>query len=284
MKKITLILLIVTLATGIININNSIVTLSKCTILSHNPEESAEFRNMILTEQLLNSVSKMSTDNSDYSFEEYLAVYMLANGFSGMFKENLTANALKKLIKTYNTYDKSRFKQYSNAYLSILTDLKFFPMAFSNKNPKDTFSFDNSWMFERNYGGTRGHEGTDIMPPKDRSGYYPVVSITDGIVENIGWLEKGGWRIGIRSPHGAYFYYAHLSSYMKDFKIGDTVKAGEALGYMGDTGYGPEGTTGKFANHLHIGIYISTEHFPELSVNPYWILKTLEDQRIYYNF
>ena len=47
---------------------------------------------------------------------------------------------------------------------------------------------------------------------KIRPGYYPVVSMTDGVVTEKGWLEKGGWRIGITAPTGAYFYYAHLDS------------------------------------------------------------------------
>ena len=60
--------------------------------------------------------------------------------------------------------------------------------------------------------------------------------MTDGIIEKIGWLEMGGWRIGVRAPGGAYLYYAHLYSYAGDFKEGDRVKAGELIGYMGDTG------------------------------------------------
>ena len=49
---------------------------------------------------------------------------------------------------------------------------------------------------------------------------------------------------------------------------------------MGDTGYGEEGTSGKFAVHLHLGIYIRTEHTEELSVNPYWILRFLEQSDV----
>ena len=60
--------------------------------------------------------------------------------------------------------------------------------------------------------------------------------------------------------------------------------AGQLLGYMGDTGYGEEGTTGQFAVHLHLGIYIQTSHYQELSVNPYWVLKAAEPQRLTYKF
>lgn len=140
--------------------------------------------------------------------------------------------------------------------------------------------YENSWMFERTYGGARGHEGCDLMPPTDISDYYEVVSMTDGVVEQVGWLPLGGWRIGIRSPSGGYFYYAHLSSYSRAFSVGERVTAGETLGMMGDTGYGEEGTSGKFAVHLHLGIYIRTEHTEELSVNPYWILRFLEQSDV----
>ena len=78
---------------------------------------------------------------------------------------------------------------------------------------------------ERNYNGSYPHEGCDIMAENNVSGYYPIVSVSDGTVENIGWLEKGGYRVGIRSSQGGYFYYAHLSSY-SDIKKGDKIKAG----------------------------------------------------------
>ena len=97
------------------------------------------------------------------------------------------------------------------------------------------------------------------------------------MVEKIGWLTLGGWRIGIRSFRGGYFYYAHLSSYARDFQEGDLVSAGDLLGYMGDSGYGPEGTTEKFDVHLHVGIYIEGKNQEEISVNPYWPLRYLEE-------
>ncbi len=45
---------------------------------------------------------------------------------------------------------------------------------------------------------------------------------------------------------------------------------------MGDTGYGSEGTKGKFPVHLHLGIYIQTPYSREMSVNPYWVLKAVQ--------
>ena len=83
------------------------------------------------------------------------------------------------------------------------------------------------------------------MPFVNKRDYFPVVSMTDGIVTSVGWLELGGYRVGITSPGGAYFYYAHLSSYA-GIKEGDPISAGDVIGFMGDTGYSKrEGTTGK---------------------------------------
>lgn len=163
------------------------------------------------------------------------------------------------------------YERVNQAYAAIWNDILCFPVYGA-----DT-AFENSWMFERNYGGKRGHEGCDVMPPQNLPGHYRIVSMTDGVVENIGWLPQGGYRIGIRSPSGGYFYYAHLDSYSEDFRIGDEVTAGTELGKMGDTGYGEEGTRGKFDVHLHLGIYIRTADTPELSVNPYWILRYLQE-------
>lgn len=184
--------------------------------------------------------------------------------------------ALYLLNKRYKQIDESVWEKGKNwdAYLfscrAIWNDLKCFPLE------KGVSSYENSWMYERTYGGKRGHEGCDLMTKEDEAGKYPVYSMTDGIVSNMGWLEKGGYRIGITSSSGGYFYYAHLESYV-DIKEGDKVKAGQILGYAGDTGYGPEKTTGKFPVHLHLGIYIYSEE-KEISVNPYWILRYLEDK------
>lgn len=169
------------------------------------------------------------------------------------------------------------FKELYPYYKAIFSDIRYFPIPSMGKNA-DTVSFEDSWMAPRSYGGNRKHEGTDIMSGNNIRGYFPVVSITNGTVEKIGWLEKGGNRIGIRADSGAYFYYAHLDSYAPGLKAGDYVTAGQLLGFMGDSGYGKEGTVGKFDVHLHLGIYVPSDSI-EMSVNPYWILTILEDSR-----
>lgn len=165
---------------------------------------------------------------------------------------------------------------------AVWEDIIYFPVPESSYDTSGfTVSYTDSWMESRKFGGERVHEGCDLMAAKDMRGHYPVISISDGIVEKIGWLKLGGYRIGIRSPHGVYFYYAHLNDYAKDFTVGEEIKAGELLGFMGDTGYSEtEGTTGMFPVHLHVGIYLNDAAGKEVSYNPYPFLQELESHKL----
>ncbi len=60
---------------------------------------------------------------------------------------------------------------------------------------------------------------------------------------------------------------------------GKSVEAGDLLGYVGNSGYGPEGTTGMFINHLHfqIGVMIDPRQPDYLWMNPQTPLKLVED-------
>lgn len=169
------------------------------------------------------------------------------------------------------------FTQYMSLIDQIFTDLQCFPVVKEGEQAYYPISYDNTWGAERTYGGERTHEGCDLMAVTNERGKYKVCSMTDGVVRNIGWLEQGGWRIGIESPSGIYYYYAHLDSYEKAFEKGEAVVAGQILGRMGDSGYGKKpGTKGKFDVHLHVGIYVTDLSGKERAVNPYWYLKQLE--------
>ena len=158
-------------------------------------------------------------------------------------------------------------------------DLQYFPAAGRKEVQGQQFFFENSWHARRTFQGERLHEGCDIFGREEKSGYYPILSMTDGIVEKVGWLPLGGYRIGIRSPGGGYFYYAHLSSYAREFQTGEQIKAGEVLGFLGDTGYGEEGTAGKFVPHLHLGIYVRTQTEEDHALNAYPVLQFLQKRQ-----
>lgn len=159
----------------------------------------------------------------------------------------------------------------------VFSELQCFPVVREGAEEVYPVTYENSWGSERTYGGERTHEGCDLMAASNERGRYQVCSMTDGTVKNIGWLEQGGWRIGIESDSGVYYYYAHLDSYEKAYEKGERIVAGQILGRMGDSGYGKQpGTKGKFAVHLHIGIYLTDPSGKERAINPYWYLKHLE--------
>lgn len=174
---------------------------------------------------------------------------------------------LKKSRKT----DEDR-KQQERVYDVIAADIKCFPVP---------LAYRNEVFFEDTYGAAReqgGHEGCDIMDEKNAAGRIPVVSATDGVITNVGWLYLGGYRIGITSEHNIYYYYAHLDSYAAGISVGKEIKAGELLGFMGNTGEGEEGTKGKFDVHLHFGIYIKNGEANEYAVNSYPFLLKLDEE------
>lgn len=203
----------------------------------------------------------------DYAYT--LAVWAVES-YKGVPKEQIEKCIREKdttnLLDEFGMYDHA-----AQVYKQFIYDIRCFPIK-----EKDVYTYKNGWKEPRSYKGDRLHYGIDIMSKAGERGKIQVRSMTDGIVENIGWNQVGGYRVGIRSKNGAYFYYAHLESYPKNLKQEDRVKAGQIIGLMGDTGYGEEGTRGKFPVHLHIGIAAKTPNNEEFWINPYSILEYLE--------
>jgi len=133
------------------------------------------------------------------------------------------------------------------------------------------YSYKNTWGDARGFGGRRIHEGTDIFANYG----VPVRATAYGVVEMKGWNRYGGWRIGIRDINNIYHYFAHLNGFEKGVKVGQVVKPGDVVGYVGATGYGPPGTSGKFPPHLHYGMYRDNGH-SEWSFDPYPHLRKWE--------
>ncbi|QRG65430.1 stalk domain-containing protein [Brevibacillus choshinensis] len=137
----------------------------------------------------------------------------------------------------------------------------------------DSYGSDREWT-ESNSGNVRSHEGIDIMAPKGT----PVYAVTDGTINRVGWNTYGGWRVNITDRAGRYrMYYAHLSAYAPGLAIGDTIRAGQLIGFVGDTGYGGTGTVGMFEPHLHFGLYKNSDG---LAIDPYFYLRYWEQNKV----
>lgn len=110
------------------------------------------------------------------------------------------------------------------------------------------------------------HEGIDITAERGT----PILSMTPGVVENVGWTFYSGTRVGVRGVDGRYYFYAHLSSVEHGIVVGTRVSPGTVLGLVGNTGYGNPGHRDEFPPHLHFGIEVGLEW-----VNPYPTLVAL---------
>jgi hypothetical protein len=275
MKKTYYLFLILLLSTFNIFISDKMI--SDCFYIPQNIEETALFRNNYISKKAIKKAAAMSIENKCQISDILNTVYLLN---ACKIKDiRMPYSSIKKLQEKYMMMHSKEYQSSLKAIAAVYDDIKYFPVA-KGISSDYWVLYDNSYGSDRNYNGKYKHEGIDLMAENNISGYYPIVSVTDGVIENIGWLEKGGYRVGVRSKSSGYFYYAHLSSYA-NIKKGDKIKAGTLLGYMGDTGYGKiEGTSGNFDVHLHFGIYIKTENYEELSMNPYYVLKYLEDSLI----
>ncbi|HUZ80790.1 MAG TPA: M23 family metallopeptidase, partial [Gaiellaceae bacterium] len=100
------------------------------------------------------------------------------------------------------------------------------------------------------YGAARSdvtyHHGDDIFGQLGQ----PLVAVADGTVFSVGWNKVGGNRLWILDDQGNQFYYAHLSAFSTAATNGAHVKAGQVVGFMGNTG-DAEGTP----YHLHFEVH-----------------------------
>lgn len=76
------------------------------------------------------------------------------------------------------------------------------------------------------------HTGVDYAAPKGT----PVMSIGDGVVTSRKYEGAGGNTVRIRHNSVYSTAYLHLSGYAKGLKVGQRVRQGEVIGYVGSTG------------------------------------------------
>ena len=90
--------------------------------------------------------------------------------------------------------------------------------------------------FSSTFGAARSdtgwHHGEDIFAPLGT----PILAVANGIVYSVGWNKVGGLRFWLQDLAGNEFYYAHLSAYSPLAVNGAQVRAGDVIGFMGNTG------------------------------------------------
>lgn len=196
------------------------------------------------------SIEELTKDMKyyDYYYEAYNAIL---GGFVGPFsvQEQDPNNPEKKIW--VNKYGLKAFSPIARGY---------------SYNHYDDFG--NS----RDYGFKRVHLGNDLMG----SIGTPIIAVESGYVEALGWNQYGGWRIGIRSfDKHRYYYYAHLKKdhpYQSTLKVGDHVKAGDVIGYLGMTGYSTKENVNNInVPHLHFGMQLVFDESQKETLAEIWI-------------
>lgn len=116
--------------------------------------------------------------------------------------------------------------------------------------PVSNASFFNDWGFPRG-GGVRYHEGNDLFASHGSPVYAPVSGTVEFKTGSI-----GGKQFNLRGDDGVMY----LGSHMSEFGVSGKVRAGDVVGYIGNSG-NAVGTR----PHLHFGMYLSDGTV----INPY---------------
>jgi len=119
--------------------------------------------------------------------------------------------------------------------------------------------FSDTWQAARP--GGRLHEGVDIIGARGLA----IYAVADGVITRMltgGTLSGNSIRLTIAD--GTYFFYAHLDGFAAGLSAGQTVRAGQVIGYLG--------STGATSNHLHFEVHPKGG----APVNPYPIVKAVD--------
>jgi len=113
----------------------------------------------------------------------------------------------------------------------------------------------------------RVHDAIDIPAAAET----PVLAAADGKILKLFQSERGGTTIyQLSADQQLVFYYAHLSRYADGLVEGATIKQGQVIAYVGDTG-----NAGPGNYHLHFSIATVSDpkrYWEGTNINPYPLL------------
>ncbi|MBX7160685.1 MAG: peptidoglycan DD-metalloendopeptidase family protein [Acidimicrobiia bacterium] len=133
------------------------------------------------------------------------------------------------------------------------------------------FTFSNDYGNYRVGPPVHGHQGNDIFCVWGS----PLRAVEDGTITKLGRNGLGGERIWLSAdranPDGTHYayYYAHLSGYYPGLTVGSHVKAGDFVGFCGNTG-----NAATTPPHTHFEIHPRGADGP--STNPYPTLRATQ--------
>ena len=113
------------------------------------------------------------------------------------------------------------------------------------------FPVQGTYSYRADFGAARhqgSHQGVDIIAAEGT----PLMAVANGVIERLTRTETGlgGIWIWLKDSAGNTYYYAHMSSIVDGLQAGSSVKAGQQIGAVGNTGDARYGES-----HLHFELH-----------------------------
>ncbi len=109
--------------------------------------------------------------------------------------------------------------------------------------------------------GGRRHEGVDLLATLGQEVYAVADGALTDQTDASSPLAGNSW--GLVATTGEYYFYAHLSAFAPGLTKGATVRRGDLIGYVGDTG---NPGVGNF--HLHFEVHPGGRRSPAVDPLP----------------
>ncbi len=161
--------------------------------------------------------------------------------------------SIKLDSKTHEIYryqtKSSEYHFFDNTGKTIKTSNLIIPIKFSR------ISSNFGYRKHPILGYKKMHNGIDFIAPKGT----PIYAAGDGIVAKFAYDRYSGNFIILQHKNQTNTIYAHLSKFAKDIHIGQKIKQGAIIGYIGNTGR----STGT---HLHYEVKLHGKNINPLSI------------------
>ncbi|RYE06371.1 MAG: LysM peptidoglycan-binding domain-containing protein [Rickettsiaceae bacterium] len=196
-----------------------------------------DFQRQIKPGDKINIVVEKFTDKND-TFMKYGKIIHASLILSGK-EYNIYRYSTKNNDQVFFSEDGTSMKR------SLLkTPLNIIRISSHYGNRKDPF-----------LGYTKMHKGVDFSAPEGT----PINAAGNGTITELGWRSGYGNVVHIKHSPTLTTVYAHASRFAKNLKVGNLVKQGQVVAYVGKTGKATSA-------HLHYEVKIDGKHINPMSV------------------
>jgi murein DD-endopeptidase MepM/ murein hydrolase activator NlpD len=122
----------------------------------------------------------------------------------------------------------------------------------------------NDWHAYRPCPYPHVHEGLDLIAPRGT----PIVAVANATVTQM-VVDPDMAGLGVEIAHGSVqYFYAHMDTFAQGLRVGERVRLGQVLGYVGNSGNAMGGVT-----HLHFEVQPGGVPVPPKPYVDRWLLK-----------